>query len=236
MARVMQTDKSAARRNEILDVAQRLVYTQGYDQMSIQDILDEMQISKGAFYHYFASKQDLLEALILRMGQEAEQTLLPIVEDPTLPPLEKLQRYFDQSVRWKTAHKDYLLALLRVWYADENALPRLKAQALLMRQAARWLSEIIRQGVADGVFCTPYPDQAGEMLLALILGLGDTFVDVLMADGPHTGDRERVERAVAAYTDALERILGAPTGSFELMSLEAIKEWVALPTREEVQA
>ena len=236
MARLMQADKSAAKRSEILDVAQRLIYTRGYEQMSIQDILDELHISKGAFYHYFDSKQALLEALILRMQQEAEQSLLPIIEDPHLPPLEKLQRFFDQSVTWKTAHKDYLLALIRVWYADDNALPRLKMQAGLVRQSTRWLSDIIRQGVAEGVFNTPHPEYAGEMLLVLILGLGDTFIDVLVTGGPHSGDRERVEKALAAYTDALERILGASPGSFELMSPEAIKEWVTLPTEKEVQA
>src|SRR5262245_58568880 len=55
MARVVK--EHAVRRGEILDVAQRLVYTSGYEQMTIQDMLDELQISKGAFYHYFSSKQ-----------------------------------------------------------------------------------------------------------------------------------------------------------------------------------
>jgi len=63
MARVIKEQEHAERRNEILDVAQKLVYTRGYEQMSIQDILDALGISKGAFYHYFDSKQALLEAL-----------------------------------------------------------------------------------------------------------------------------------------------------------------------------
>ncbi len=62
MARIVKAH--AARRNEILDVAQRLIYTKGYEQMTIQDILSDLQISKGAFYHYFDSKQALLEAII----------------------------------------------------------------------------------------------------------------------------------------------------------------------------
>jgi len=68
MARVVKDLKNAARRKDILDVAQRLVVeTKGYEGMSIQDVLDELKISKGAFYHYFDSKGDLLEALIERM-------------------------------------------------------------------------------------------------------------------------------------------------------------------------
>ncbi len=54
MARIVK--EYSVRRNEILDAARQLVYTKGYEQMTIQDILDYLQISKGAFYHYFDSK------------------------------------------------------------------------------------------------------------------------------------------------------------------------------------
>src|SRR5215218_8567229 len=122
MARSVNETEYAARRNAILDVALRLVYTKGYDQMAIQDILDELQISKGAFYHYFDSKPALLEALTERLGQEALQLLNPIVQDPHLPAIEKLQRFFDTAVRWKTARKTFMIELVRVWYTDHNAI------------------------------------------------------------------------------------------------------------------
>src|SRR6266496_2190143 len=118
MARTVNEKEYALKRNQILDVTQRLVYTKGYEQMAIQDILDELQISKGAFYHYFDSKPALLEALIERMQQEALRLLNPIVEDPHLPALEKLQRFFDTAVQWKTARKALMIELTRVGYAD----------------------------------------------------------------------------------------------------------------------
>src|SRR5579864_4129663 len=124
MTRIVKTH--AVRRNEILDVAGRLIYTKGYEQMTIQDILDGLQISKGAFYHYFDSKQALLEAIIERMQQEVEQILLPIVQDQELSALEKLDRFFATASSWKTARKDFFLALLRVWYTDDNAIVRQK--------------------------------------------------------------------------------------------------------------
>src|SRR5947199_10224002 len=98
MARVVK--EHSVRRNEILDVAQRLIYARGYEQMTIQDILDDLQISKGAFYHYFDSKQTLLEALVERMGEGAVQLLLPIVHDPLLPALDKFQHYLATLNRW----------------------------------------------------------------------------------------------------------------------------------------
>ena len=82
MTRIVK--EHTVRRNEILDVAQRLVTTRGYEQMTIQDILDELQIAKGTLYHYFDSKRALLEALIERAQGEIEQMLIPLVHDPAL--------------------------------------------------------------------------------------------------------------------------------------------------------
>ena len=101
MARIVKEEAYAVKRNEILDAAQRLVYTKGYEQMTIQDMLDDLQISKGAFYHYFDSKQAVLEALVERMGEGAVQLLLPIVHDPLLPALDKFHCYLATLNRWK---------------------------------------------------------------------------------------------------------------------------------------
>ncbi len=216
----------AERRNEIIAVTQRLVYTKGYEQMTIQDILDQVQISKGAFYHYFDSKQHLLEALIEHMKQEAEQLLAPIVEDPELSALVKLQQLIDTSARWKTARKDYILALMRVWYADDNAIVRQKVQSGLVKQTAPIFTAIVEQGIREGVFNTPYPGQMGEIILATMQGLGEAFIDRVLFSEPCPDDLQQITIKVAAYTDALERILGTPPGSLMLMDRETIETWV----------
>ena len=226
MTRVVK--KHAVRRNEILDVAQRLVYTKGYEQMTVQDILDALQIAKGTFFHYFNSKQALLEALTERMLEEADRVLTPVVSDPAAPALEKLQRFFETAVRWKTAQKSFFLALLRVWYADENALARQKVTSAGFSRLTPMLTSIIRQGIQEGVFTTPYPDLTGEVVLSLMQGLGDSYSRTLLSFEPGGGDLSRLERIVGAYTDALERSLGAPGGSLTLIDEETIKEW-AIP-------
>jgi AcrR family transcriptional regulator len=230
MARIVKEEEFAARRNEIITVAQRLVYTKGYEQMAIQDILDELHISKGAFYHYFGSKVALLEALIEKMKEEALQLIIPIVEDPHLPTLEKIQRFFDTAARWKTARKTYILSLVRVWYADENAIVRQKVLTKVIIETAPLLTGIIRQGIQEGILNTPFPDQAGEIVLFLMQSLGDAFIPLLLSGETKGDEFQRTESLVAAYTDALERILGAPTGSLQLIDTATLKEWVPSPT------
>ena len=232
MARIVKENERAVKRNEILDAASRFIYTTGYEQMTIQDILDELQISKGAFYHYFNSKQALLEALIERMYGEVEQVLLPIIEDPDLPALDKLHRYFDTAARWKSTQKTYLLAFLRVWYTDENAIVRQKVLATMLDRISPLLSGIIPQGIQEGVMTTHFPDQAGEIIISLIQSLGDAFARVLLANELKPDDLQRLEGTMQAFNDALERVLGAPRGSLQLIDIETLNEWIVLPRKE----
>jgi TetR/AcrR family transcriptional repressor of nem operon len=225
MARTVKEEDYAVKRKEILDVAQRLIYTKGYEQMSIQDILNELKISKGAFYHYFDSKQALLEALIDQMRLEAEPIILPIINDPDLPTLEKLHRFFDTAARWKTARKEYILSLTRVWYADENAIVRQKIYTSQLKWSAPHFEKIIRQGMQEGVFNTSYPSQISEMVLTLLYHIGDVMVELIFSGEEKTIELAHAEKMVAAYNDALERVLGAPTGSINLMDRETLKVW-----------
>jgi AcrR family transcriptional regulator len=227
MARVVKEDKYNVRRNEILESAQRFVYTRGYEKMAIQDILDNLQISKGAFYHYFTSKQALLEALIERMMLDAEQVLTPIVHDPNLPALVKFQGFFDTIARWKTARKDFILALLQGWYSDGNAIVRQKVSAAGIKWYAPLLTEIICQGIREGVMNNPYPDQTGEVVLALMLGMGDAMAGLFLPDGLYPGDLPHIQAMLASYGDALERILGTPPGSIQFVDTAILEEWVA---------
>src|SRR5215813_5003396 len=94
MARTVNEEEYTTKRNEILDVAQRLVFTKGYERMSIQDILDALKISKGAFYHYFDSKAALLEAYIERGQDDLDKVCSAIVDDPSLSAPDKLRRFF----------------------------------------------------------------------------------------------------------------------------------------------
>ncbi|MBO0793631.1 MAG: helix-turn-helix transcriptional regulator, partial [Ktedonobacteraceae bacterium] len=81
MVRTVNEREYASRRNAILDATARLLYRKGYEQMTIMDIVEDLQISKGAFYHYFDSKQAAFSALLERMGQELDQHLSPVVQD-----------------------------------------------------------------------------------------------------------------------------------------------------------
>ena len=227
MARIVK--EPLVRRNEILDAAQRFMFTRGYEQMTIQDILDELKISKGAFYHYFNSKTELLEALIDRLQTEGEQIIVPILRDPQLNAVEKLQRFFDSAVSWKTARKEYLLALVQVWYRDDNAIVRQKSQTAMLKHVEPLITNLIQQGVQEGLMKTSFPAQIGWIIMALFQDLGDALVEILLSPQPKPEDVQRLDDISLAFTDSIERLLGITPGTLTLVDHEMMKEWVVLP-------
>jgi AcrR family transcriptional regulator len=223
MVRIIK--EPAVRRNEILDAAQSLLYRKGYEQMTIQDVLDDTQISRGAFYHYFDSKQALLEGLIDRTGEEGMQLIRPVLTDPELNALQKLQIYFVSAMRWKTTQKAMLIPILRVWYSDDNALLRQKELAAGKKIMIPTLTDVLRQGIREGVLATPHPEQMVEVLVSLILGLSDALGELILAGQSGPTDLARVEATVMAYTYAIERALGAAPLSLKLIDMETMKQW-----------
>ena len=230
MVRTVNEAAYTARRNAILDAAERAVETKGYEQMAIADILGGLQISSGAFYHYFDSKPALLSALVERMGDGVEQLVLPIIHDPKLGAIDKLQRFFATLDHWKLANKRLMLAYLRVWYADENAIFRHKLYMARVKRFTPWLEKIIRQGTEEGVLTTPYPDQAARVVLSLLEDLGYATAELLLSMEREPDDLPRLQRIIAATADALERVLGAPAGWMPRASREELSQWLVPPS------
>jgi AcrR family transcriptional regulator len=230
MARTVNKEEYIAKRNQILDAAQRLVYTKGYERMTLQDILADLPISSGAFYHYFDSKPAVLEAFIERIRQETEKPLLPIIHDPHLSAIQKIQGFFDTLDRLRIAHKADVVTLGRVWYTDDNAIVRQKVDEAVRQQRAPLLNEIVRQGIREGAFTIAYPDQAGDVILSLLQGMGNAHAKLLLSLDREPDEQRSVEAIVAthaAYMDAIERVLGAPPHSFYRADAEAVNIWVA---------
>ena len=124
MVRTLNPTVRAVRRDAILDVAERLMRTCGYEEMSVQDIQDELAVSRGAIYHYFGSKDEILEAVLERMTDAVMAVVEPLADNLNLTPLAKLQRVFATAGQWKAERKELMVALVQAWYSDHNLLVR----------------------------------------------------------------------------------------------------------------
>lgn len=211
------------RRNEILDVAQQLFYQKGYEQTSIQDMLTAVGIAKGTFYHYFDSKQTLLKALLERMVEQVMHLIAPIVTNPHLTASQKLVQLFTQANQWKFERKTVLLQVLSVYYQEENLRLRHTMLVLGAEQIVPLWAQIIEQGVQEGLFTTSFALEAAEIIFKLLQSLAEAIALLLLQ--PPANVLAILERKVAAYQQAVERILGAAPGSLPLFDIELTKRW-----------
>ncbi len=214
--------------NEILDAAQRLIYTKGYERMTIQNILDDLHIAKGLFYYYFDSKQAMLVALTERMMETSARLVEPIVADAALPALEKLDRFFATLIQSETEQKTFMLALLPVWYMAENVVVREKMRTAVVQHHAAHLAAIVRQGVHEGVMHTAFPDQAGDIALLLYQGLKEALAHLLLSSLPGGGRLELsgIEELIAAYADTLAHVFGIPAQALHLADRHTLAQWL----------
>jgi AcrR family transcriptional regulator len=226
MARTLDPVAHAVRREAFLDAGQRLIATKGYNQLSIQDVIDELSSSKGAFYHYFDSKAALLEGVVSRMVEGATASLAPAVADPGRSAPEKLDAVFAGLASFKADRRELILELMRVWRSDDNAVVRDHFRRGAIAAMTPLLATIIRQGVAEGSFTTTSPDHAARVLASLVLGANEAATDLFAAHQDGAVTFEEVERTLEAFAEAFERILGARPGSLAFANRTGVlREW-----------
>lgn len=227
MARTKDHAAHAVRREEFVDVATGLIMRQGYEGMSIQDVLDATGASRGAFYHYFAGKDALLSAVIARMVDDAWPMLEGIVADPSTPALDKFRGLFSSLANFKAERRELVIGILRVWLSDDNAIVREKWRDVSGERLVQLLIPILEQGRSEGTFHVTDPEADARVAVAVMLGANGDATRMYLArqDGSVTVDD--VHRRLAAYSDAVERLLGLPAGSTPLANRELIDQWYA---------
>ncbi len=224
MARI--TKDYDERKNEFLDTAQALFYSQGYDQTSVSAIIDHMGVSKGTFYHYFESKEQLLDSLIERLTGQILSAFSEIIDDPEMDAITKLNRLFESSAGIKAANRDLILMVVRTLYTDRNLVMRHKMNARRAELASPLMARIIHQGIAEGVFNTPYPDLVTGLIFGLADDWGETFAALMVTLDEQPENKELIFKNVELFQDAIERLLGAPSGSLKLGSRESLERIV----------
>jgi AcrR family transcriptional regulator len=235
VARTLNPESHALRRDAFVDVAQRLIQTKGYEALSVQDVLDALDASKGAFYHYFGSKADLLEAVVERMADGVEEAWGGVMADPDLTGAQRLEAVFATTARYKAERRDLVLAVLELWLSDQNAIVREKLRRLAARRMTPVLVEIIRKGVADGEFTATDPDATAVVVTSLIQGTSEVAAELYIESQSGTIGLHEVEAAFVAYTEAMERILGLPSGGLQLVDQSVLELWFTPATNTELE-
>ncbi|HOA80443.1 MAG TPA: TetR/AcrR family transcriptional regulator [Defluviitaleaceae bacterium] len=198
----MRVAKTAdERRHEILDAAEKLFSTKGFDATSTNDILEEVGIARGTLYYHFKSKEAIMDALIERYNTKVLNIAKKIANDKSISVFERMMGVVMALNINNKSEKEIIEHI----HKPQNALMHQKVQRVILTEVTPILAEIIEDGIKEGVFNTPYPYESVEMLIAYTNTVFDTELIEMTI--------EEKARRIEAFIFNLERLLGAKRGS-----------------------
>lgn len=189
------------RKNEIIDAADELFSQKGYDGTSTNDIIEKVGIARGTLYHHFKSKEDIMDALIERYSNRLLGAAQEIAADKSIPVVERLIRVIMAMNLSGGSSKEIMEHI----HKPQNALMHQKIQKVIFNKVPPILTEIIRDGIEQGLFNTSFPYECMEMVVIYATAVFDG--DMVMLT-----DEERLSRLLAFICN-VERLLGAESGS-----------------------
>lgn len=190
------------RRNEIMDVAEQLFLTKGYTGTTINAILKKIGIAKGTFYYYFQSKEEVMDAIVMRFIKKGVDAAERVANDPSLKAPEKLFHILMSQNQDDDEKKQMVDQLHHV----NNAEMHQKSLVESIIQLTPVITKVIEQGIEEGVFETAYPQESVEFLLVASQFLFD--------EGIFQWEPEQLRKKAMAFTSVMEKSLGAEQGTF----------------------
>lgn len=198
MVRIVK--KPEERRREIVSASRSLFLSQGYENTTMQDVMAKLQIAKGTTYHYFKSKEELLEAVVEDMAAEYMDVVERSLEESKGSAIDKMKVLISAG---KSASSDTLDSLHR----SDNRGIHARLLAVTLIRLAPLYARVITQGCEEKIFHVEHPLECAEVLLAGIQFVLDT--------GCYPWSPEDLKRRMQAVPSLIENQLGAPKGSFK---------------------
>lgn len=193
----MKGEKGEKRKQELLRIAYRLFLSKGYEETSIDEIIEEAQIAKGTFYYHFQSKEALLEFLINKMITEKVEQAKKILSAPMSAP-EKTVAIIT-SLRPEQTEMDIQNAL----HKKENAIIHEKINKRVIDEAVPILCEVVSEGISQGILkCDNIKERVRMTLI-----ISSTVFD----HGNFT------PADIDVFIDTVEKLLGAQKNTFEFI-------------------
>ena len=211
--------KGDIRKIRILDAAEKLFFEKGYEQTSIQDILDELSLSKGGFYHYFDSKLGMLREICERRAEARYEKLIGELYLSRRSPIDKLNLLLNQANLFETEDVRFAALMLKICYREHDAAIREHTRRIAIERLTPFMNDVVGEGIEDGLLHTRYPMEIGRLALMLAWDVDDSACRML-ADKPENPECIiPIMEMLNAYRESVETLLGAPFGTLEIFDV-----------------
>ena len=214
--------KGDQRRDELLATAERLFYTKGYEGTSVQDILTEMNFSKGGFYHHFDSKLAVLEAICEQRAQETCDRAREAA-GAQQGAVNRLNALLHDSALLHSGNVGLVFLLIQVAYREDGALMREKMKQCQLEQMQAVLAEILAEGAQTREFFVTDVPSTAQLVMRLYMQFTDEIALLLAREENEERLCEAMVAKLRVYRTAIERVLVAPFGSVVLCDAKELQ-------------
>lgn len=196
----------ADKRELILSSAEQLMCIMPDSDISIQLIAKNAGIGKGSTYYYFNSKEEIISAVIERCYKKALHEYFSNINSHNTA-LEKIKSLFRCMIK-KEFHDKQQNLIIKL-HLHENLMLHNKMKLVAIEEVSPVLSELLKQGNAEGSISTDMPDESAEMIVAVITFLLDGSV--------FSSDDKKMRSKLKLFANVLETCLQTPHGSFDFL-------------------
>lgn len=200
----------------ILDKALDLFVSKGYDNISVEMILDVAQVNKETFNRYFKSKYAVLEAITLQQANILVRITKTVAYDKKLNAIEKINKLIISALDLKKNKIESRIKIFSILNADQNVQLRDKLLSQVIMLATPVIMSIFEQGIKENLFNNNFPEEAGEFYIILINRLNFELAMLIMDRCDKKEKLGIIEHKLLFYENMLERLLGAKKGVFIL--------------------
>lgn len=211
------------RRKEFLQLTKELFFSVGYEKMTIQMLTGRAGVAKGTFYHYFKSKEDLLSQWVMNESEQVMAVIEKIVNDEKLDAVQKLNAIFEKGGAWKAGQLDLFVPLIKAMYNDVNIRLRAEMTKQLTQLAAGMYGKVITEGVEQGMFSTPYPEEIAGVVIRMSQLFSEDLSRMILDhyDGKDVSFDD-AKKHLCIWQDTFERLIGAQKDSLRLAENDLI--------------
>lgn len=207
-------------KEEMLNKALDLFAEIGFKKTSVNKIVHGLGVSKGAFYHYFESKDELIRELVKRYVDSVVQFPQDIVEHPSMDAIEKINQLIHAFIAYKSERSEMRARYKKLASVSDNLeLREMIYNDVIQRSIAPYV-QIFEQGVREGVFDVHYPEYTARVWLTSVMKFNADVTKALESGEPI----EKLDSELAFMEELLERLIGVEKGAVKYK--EIYKDYV----------
>lgn len=204
------------RKQELIDAALELFAENGYDNTSVNAIIQKVGVSKGAFYYYFKSKEDVLDCIVEQELGNVIKMFGRIADDETMNALEKINKFSRDAQDFRIKRTKRQILIYKVLLKDKSKIFETKMYEDTAKVVKPIYKKVTEQGIKEGLFDTEFPDQIGEFIISSRGFLSNNLGKFYIQDDISEEDIREIKRKISFFQDAFERVLGAEKGSIKV--------------------